>query len=75
MRLILFEGFYFGKIWKNMEKRPFFRAATAGLGIYHTGGYGRIGVYRVKQLSLYNHLEPYVTIRGVQNGGGGHVKF
>ena len=31
-----------------MEKRPFFRAATAGLGKYHTGGYGRIGVYRVK---------------------------
>ena len=30
-----------------MEKRPFFRAATAGLGKYHTGGYGRIGVYRV----------------------------
>ena len=32
-----------------MEKRPFFRAATAGLGKYRTGGYGRIGVYRVKQ--------------------------
>ena len=31
-----------------MEKRPFFRAATAGLEKYHTGGYGRIGVYRVK---------------------------
>ena len=31
-----------------MEKRPFFRAATSGLGKYHTGGYGRIGVYRVK---------------------------
>ena len=30
-----------------MEKQPFFRAATAGLGKYHTGGYGRIGVYRV----------------------------
>ena len=34
----------FGKI---MEKRLFFRAAMAGLGKYHTGGYGRIGVYRV----------------------------
>ena len=33
-----------------MEKRPFFRADMAGLGIYHTGGYGRIGVYRVKSL-------------------------
>ena len=32
-----------------MEKRPFFRAATAGLGKYRTGGYGRIGVYRVKK--------------------------
>ena len=31
-----------------MEKRPFFRAAMAGLEKYHTGGYGRIGVYRVK---------------------------
>ena len=31
-----------------MEKRPFFRAATAGLGKYRTGGYGQIGVYRVK---------------------------
>ena len=30
-----------------MEKWPFFRAATAGLGRYCTGGYGRIGVYRV----------------------------
>ena len=29
-----------------MEKRPFFRAAMTGLGKYHTGGYGRIGVYR-----------------------------
>ena len=33
-----------------MEKWPFFRAAMAGLGIYHTGGYSRIGVYRVKVL-------------------------
>ena len=33
-----------------MEKRPFFRAATAGLGKYHMGGYGRIGVYRVKEV-------------------------
>ena len=47
MRQILFGGFYLGKMWKNMEKRPFFRAATAGLGKYGTGGYGRIGVYRV----------------------------
>ena len=45
---ILFVGFYFGKMWKISEKRPFFRADMAGLGKYHTGGYGRIGVYRVK---------------------------
>ena len=31
-RLILFLGFYFGKIWKNMEKQPFFWVAKAGLG-------------------------------------------
>ena len=31
-----------------MEKRPFFRANMAGLGKYHMGGYGRIGVYRVR---------------------------
>ena len=30
-----------------MGKLLFFRGAKAGLGIYHTGGYGRIGVYRV----------------------------
>ena len=46
MRFLLFGGFYFGKIWKILEKRPFFRADTAGLGKYCTGGYGRIGVYR-----------------------------
>ena len=28
-------------------KWPFFRADMAGLGIYHMGGFGRIGVYRV----------------------------
>ena len=37
------------KIWKILEKRLFFRADMAGLGKYCTGGYGRIGVYRVKQ--------------------------
>ena len=34
-----------GKIWKN---QPFFRADMAGLGKYCIGGYGQIGVYRVK---------------------------
>ena len=47
-RFILFVGFYLEKMWKILEKRPFFRADMAGLGKYHTGGYGRIGVYRVK---------------------------
>ena len=37
-------------MWKFSEKRPFFRADMAGLGIYHMGGFGRIGVYRVKLL-------------------------
>ena len=46
MRLILFVGYLFGKMWKNMKKVPFFREAMAGLGKYHTGSYGRIGVYR-----------------------------
>ena len=31
------------------KKRPFFQADMAGLGKYHMGGYGRIGVYRVNQ--------------------------
>ena len=35
------------KFW---EKRPFFQADMAGLGKYHTGGNGRIGVYRVNCL-------------------------
>ena len=38
-------------IWKNVEnleeKWPFFLVDTAGLGKCCTGGYGRIGVYRV----------------------------
>ena len=45
---MLFVGFQFGKKWKFVEKRPFFRADMAGLGKYHMGGYGRIGVYRLK---------------------------
>ena len=35
--------------WKFVKKWPFFRADMAGLGKYGTGGYGRIGVYRVKE--------------------------
>ena len=48
MRLILFGGFSFGKMWENMEKRPFFQAATPGLGKLCMGGYDQVGVYRVK---------------------------
>ena len=39
-----------------MEKRPFFRADMAGLGKYHMGGYGRIGVYRVNLLYIKGKL-------------------
>ena len=56
MRQIIFGGFYLGKMWKNMENRPFFRAATAGLGKYGTGGYGRIGVYRVNAKLEINNI-------------------
>ena len=48
-KLIL--GFYFRKMWKFLEKRPFFRADLARLGKYRTGGFGRIGVYRVNMLN------------------------
>ena len=48
MRLHTFCRVLFWKMWKILEKRPFFRADMAGLGKYHTGRYGRIGVYRVK---------------------------
>ena len=47
MRLVLYEGCSFGKMWKNMEKRPFFLGGHGRLEKYCTGGYGRIGVYRV----------------------------
>ena len=43
-----------------MEKQPFFPAAMAELGKYCMGGYGRIGVYRVKvkppSYNLLSHL-------------------
>ena len=48
-----------------MEKQPFFRAAMAGLGKYHMGGYGRIGVYRDKlQITDGGHIFQY-NIKGV----------
>ena len=42
-------------MWKSLEKRLFFRADIARLGKYCTGGYGRIGVYRVKQTVIGKH--------------------
>ena len=62
MPFLLFGGFYFGKIWKILGKRPFFRADTAGLGKYCTGGYGRIGVYRGEARPLVR-----ATQRGMMN--------
>ena len=53
-RLIFSVGFYFRKI---LEKRPFFRADMAGLGKYYTGGYGRIGVYRVN-VDFRTNIDP-----------------
>ena len=49
-----------------MEKRPFFRADTAGLGKYSTGGYGRIGVYRVKDRVKWPRNCPSLTVEIVQ---------
>ena len=43
-----------------MEKRPFFRAAIAGLGKHRMGGYGQIGVYRVKYMYVYIYM--YINI-------------
>ena len=49
---IFFGGFSIGKMWKNMEKWLFFPATMAGMGKYRNGRYGRIGVYRVKQIGI-----------------------
>ena len=50
-----------GKMWKNP---PFFRADVAGLGKYCMGGYGRIGVYRVKLDVL---AEKYKVEKSLEN--------
>ena len=62
MAVIIFCGFYFGKMWKFWEKRPFFRADMAGLGKCCTGGYGRIGVYRVI-FKIINKNYQFVVIK------------
>ena len=51
-------------MWKFLEKWPFFRADMAGLGKYHMGGYGRIGVYRVKALFKNQILQVYEDLTG-----------
>ena len=40
-------GRFSGRIWPDWGNTTW--ADMAGLGKYHMGGYGRIGVYRVKQ--------------------------
>ena len=40
----------------------FFRADMAGLGKYSTGGYGRIGVYRVNVISHRNLYDAHFNI-------------
>ena len=59
---IFFVGFYFGKMWTFLEKWPFFRADMAGLGKYYKGGYGRIGVYRVKLQKIVKSY-PFFVIK------------
>ena len=56
-RFILFEAPNFGKMWKFLRKRPFFRADMAGLGKYCMGGYGRIGVYRVNMIDEQSKIQ------------------
>ena len=56
-------------MWKSSEKRPFFRADMAGLGKYSMGGYGRIGVHRVKIQSNI-HEEKFNRAKRVQTSQG-----
>ena len=47
MQLIIYGGFYFGRIQKNMgeyREKAVFWVAMTGLGKYHMGSYSRIGV-------------------------------
>ena len=46
------------KMWKNVGKWLFFRGDMAGLGIYLTGRYGRIEVYRVISEQCYDYTWP-----------------
>ena len=42
---------------EKLGKRQFFQADVAGLGKYHMGGYGWIGVYRVKSQKSCGHTK------------------
>ena len=55
----VFVWFYFGKMWIFFKNSRFFRADMTGLGKYHMGGYGRIGVYRVKQRAGLSSIGQY----------------
>ena len=47
---------------ENLEKRLFFQADMAGLGKDHMGGYGRIGVYRVKDRAWLFRFETQCSL-------------
>ena len=48
------EGSILKKSVKIVKNGRFVREVMAGLGKYRTGGYGRIGVYRVRLMSISN---------------------
>ena len=51
-------------MWKNTESIAVFPAATAGLGKYRAGGYGRIGVYRVIVFLTFTDNWLFFILRG-----------
>ena len=52
----------YGKFWKNSRFSGRIRPDTAGLGKYCTGGYGRIGVYRVNAHGIYRHFTSFMFL-------------
>ena len=71
-------------MWKFLEKRPFFRADMSELEKYCMGGYGRIGVCRVKQVILGKTVnlnqKTWVILNGIWANPGemphiGHYKL
>ena len=55
-------------MWTFFEKQPFFQADIAGLGKYHMGGCGRIGVYKVNKVSPLSVLTAAVGSVGDDHG-------